>query len=70
MTPCHGIYADVNHEEGVQFLHVDNLIYRQALSEYESYKRGWEDDVIYPLQIKGDKVARSEYHSYLCLSRV
>ena len=51
ITPCHGLYADVQHEEGVGYAGEGTKQFRQALAEYQLYKDGGEVGLKYPVTL-------------------
>ena len=50
-TSCHGLYADVDHEEGGGYAGQGSRQFLQALAEYQLYKDGGEEGVEYPASL-------------------
>ena len=50
LSPCKGFYADV--EKDVDIKNVEDLRkFDKIIENYEHYKRGFEQDIVYPSQL-------------------
>ena len=47
-TPCHGVYADVDHVQGALYPGEGTNQFQGALAEYQRFKNGGEEEVKYP----------------------
>ena len=54
-TPCHGVYADVEHDEDALYAGEGTRLFKQALTDYQLYKNGGEKEVKYPTALAGKK---------------
>ena len=52
-TPCHGVYADVDHVQGALYPGEGTDQFQGALAEYQRFKNGGEKEVKYPVSLTG-----------------
>ena len=48
MTPCHGLYADVDLIADTEFTAENSKDFQLAVAEYQKFKNGYEKDVTFP----------------------
>ena len=52
-TPCHGVYADVEHDEDALHDGKVTRMLKQALAEYQLYKNGGQEKAKYRPALAG-----------------
>ena len=62
MIPCHGVYADVNHVQGLNFAGENNKQFQLALTEYEKFKNGGEIQVKFPGSLASKKILENRIY--------
>ena len=69
-TPCHGVYADVEHDEDAAHVKVGTKLSKQALADYQVYKNGGQKEIKYPPALAGKNNDYSVNKNHIRISRL